>query len=267
MAGLPPPVRTALRQLPLGLVWLAAAWPVGLWLLHLRDPELAVVVARGTARGLWAAAAWGLGAALLLCLVFPPAPAWLRRAWHRTWQELALDRAPLQRALTELKHFATAARHAEVGRLARLRRQHELAATHFAAAVALDDGMASAWHQLGLAHFAMHRWQPAAAAFAKAEALDPGHAFGDALLHLGRARHELGDPDALAILQQHARQHGGGARSQLWLADALRAAGEPAAAREALRQAAAPPRHRLSAEDNWFRALARVRLWGKGGRP
>ena len=26
-----------------------------------------------------------------------------------------------------------------------------------------------------------------------------------------------------------------------------------------------PPAQRLGAEENWFRALARVRLWGKGG--
>jgi len=33
----------------------------------------------------------------------------------------------------------------------------------------------------------------------------------------------------------------------------------------ALRQAAQKPAHRLSPEDGWCRALARVRLWGKGG--
>ena len=47
----------------------------------------------------------------------------------------------------------------------------------------------------------------------------------------------------------------------------VRRANEGREALIALRQAAAPPRQRLTAEENWFRARARVRLWGKGGAP
>jgi hypothetical protein len=114
--------------------------------------------------------------------------------------------------------------------------------------------------------FSQHAWQAAANAFLRAETLDPGHAFGDALLHHGRALHELGDARALEVLRAHQQRHGGGPRSHLWLADALLRAGERDAGLAALREAAAPPRTRLTAEENWFRALARVRLWGKGGR-
>jgi tetratricopeptide (TPR) repeat protein len=258
-------LRSAAAHLPLAAVWLVAVWPVVLWLVHCSDPEHAVEVAQRAARTA-VAAGWLLaGTTVVACLLFPPAPAWLRRTWVRTWTNLSTDQAPLQRARAELQHFETATRHAELGRLLRLRRQHDEAIVHLQRAVQLDDGIATAWHQLGLALFAQAEWEQAAEAFRRAERLDPGHAFGDALLHLGRAQHEQRDPQALATLQEHQRRHGGGARSHLWLADALLRVGDRAGARAALRAAAAPPRQRLSAEDNWFRALARVRLWRTRG--
>jgi tetratricopeptide (TPR) repeat protein len=258
-------LRTVLSSVPLALVWLVAAWPFVLWLVHWSDPERAVGIAQRTA-AIAELAGWTvLGATVLACLVFPPAPAWLRRTWVRTWTNLSTDLTPLRRARAELQHFETASRHAEIGRLLRLRRQHDEAAAHLQRAVELDDGIATAWHQLGLVLFAQAEWERAAVAFRRAERLDPGHAFGDALLHLGRALHELRDPQALATLREHQHRHGGGARSQLWLADALLRAGDRAGARAALQAAAATPRQRLSAEDNWFRALARVRLWRRGG--
>ena len=112
---------------------------------------------------------------------------------------------------------------------------------------------------------ALQQWQRAAAAFHAAEQLDPGHAFGDALLHLGRCLHQLGDATALATLRAHQQRHGGGPRSHVWFADALLRAGDHTAGVTALREAAAPPKQRLTAEENWFRAIARVRLWGKRG--
>ncbi len=264
MAG-PARVRAAARQLPLALVWLVAVWPFVLWLVHRSDPEHAVEIAQRTTRFAAIAGWWLLATIVVACLLFPPAPAWLRRTWARTWHNLSSDQAALARARAELQHFETATRHAEIGRLLRGKRLHEQAAAHLQRAVELDDGIASAWHQLGLVLFAQAEWEKAALAFRRAERLDPGHAFGDALLHLGRALHELRDPEALGTLQEHERRHGGGPRSQLWLADALVRAGDRAAARAALRAAAAPPRQRLTAEENWFRALARVRLWRRGG--
>lgn len=267
MSGTPPAVRTALRQLPLAIVWLLAAWPVVLWLVSRSDPVAAVDLVRHTQSGLWTVACYATGGTLLVCLVFPPAPAWLRRSWHRTWIQLTLDRAPLLRAISELRHFASASRHAEVGRLLRLRGDAAGARQQLELSLGLDRDVASTWHQLGLVLFPLHEWQRAAAAFQAAEQLDPGHAFGDALLYLGRCQHELGDPAALATLRAHQQRHGGGPRSQVWLADALVRAGEHGGAVACLRAAAAPPKVRLNAEENWFRALARVRLWGKRGAP
>lgn len=265
MAVTPPAVRSAIRQLPLTIVWLLAAWPLVLWLVHRSDPTAAVELAHGVTAWLWDAT-WVLFAVTLAtCLLFPPAPAFLRRAWHRTWTQLTLDRAPLLRALSELRHFASAARHTEIARMQRLRGDAASALEHLQLAIALDRTVAGTWHQLGLVLFPLHEWQRAAEAFQAAEQLDPGHAFGDALLHLGRCQHQLGDQTALTTLRTHQQRHGGGPRSHVWLADAWLRTGDHRAGIAALREAAAPRKQRLTAEENWFAAVARVRLWGKRG--
>lgn len=258
---------TVVRNLPLVGVWLLAAWPVLLWLLQRSDPGLAVAVAHRTSAMLWSMLWWTLGGGLLACLVLPPVPAWLRWQGGRIWRGLSTDQAPLRRALAELRHFATGPRYAEVGRLARLRDQNALALEHLLRAVELEPAAASSWYQLGLVQFADGQWAAAAESFRQAEERDPGHAFGDALLRRGRALHQLGDGAALPLLVNHQSQHGGGPKSHLWLAEAYQRAGDRGAAIAALRTAAAPPSTKLSAEENWCRARARVRLWGKGGSP
>jgi predicted Zn-dependent protease len=136
---------------------------------------------------------------------------------------------------------------------------------HLQQAVEHDPGVAGHWHWLGLVQFDHGDWAAAAESFRRAEELDPGHAFGNALLLQGRARHQLGDAGALALLVQHQRQHGGSPRSQVWLADAYARAGDRTAALASLQLAAAPPRVKLSVEENWFRAIARMRTFGRGG--
>lgn len=265
MSSAPPRLRRALAALPLTIVWLMAAWPFVLWLVHRQDPVLAVTMAQTLRHAATTALWWLVVGALGLCVLFPPAPAWLRLAWHRTWRQLGTDAAPLRKALAELGHFASAARHLDTARLAWQRGQTTLAHEHVRRALELDDSIASAWHLLGLITFDARAFAEAAAACARAEALDPGHAFGDALLLHGRARCLLGEADGLALLQQHQQRHGGGARSHLWLAEALQQRGESAAAVAALRTAAAKPAQRATPEEQWYRALARVRLWRRGG--
>jgi tetratricopeptide (TPR) repeat protein len=266
MAGVTLRLQSMARHLPLLLVCLGAAFPAVLWLVYVSDPELAVRIAQGTRAALWTGAWTLLGVLGMALLLYPPAPAWLRRAGSRTWIALTIDQAPLYKAVSELRHFETGTRHAEIGRLLRLRRQNEAALRHLSRAVELDPTVVSAWHQFGLVAFAQHEWKVAATAFDRAESLEPGHAFGDAQLYLGRCLYEIGDARALDVLRAHQQRHGGGPRSHLWLADALQRAGDTAGAVAALHEAAAPPRTRLTAEENWFRALARVRLWGKRGR-
>jgi tetratricopeptide (TPR) repeat protein len=259
----------SLRALPLLAVWCLALWPIGLWLVHGQDPELAVriaqvagIVVRDGTFGLLA-----LGA--LVCLLYPPAPAWLRLAGSQTLLGLTANRAALQKALADLQHFESAARHLDVGRLALQRRETQLAARHLRRSLELDPSVPSAHHLFGHMLFRVGQYSEAAAAFRRARELDPGHAFGDALLHEGRCRFLAGDvAAALPLLQEHERTHGGGRKSHLWLAEALQAAGDGTGATAAYTFAAAPPgKQRLTAEENWFRARARVRLWGRRRTP
>jgi tetratricopeptide (TPR) repeat protein len=261
---MPPALATALRQLPLALVWVVAAWPVALWLVHAQEPAAAVRLVQGAAAAFAASWPWAVGGLVGACVVYPPAPAFLRRALHRFRLGVMFDQQGLLKVLADLEQFETATRHLEAGRMLRVARKHEQAIPHLARAVELDESIAGAWHQLGLALFTLHQWPAAARSFERAENLDPGHAFGDAMLCFGRCLHEIKDGRALLALETHARQHGGGPRSWLWLAEARARAGDAGGALAALRQAAAKPTVKLSPEDAWFRALARVRLWGKG---
>ncbi|MCA8966560.1 MAG: tetratricopeptide repeat protein [Planctomycetes bacterium] len=253
------------QRLALLLIWLVAAVPPALWLVSRSDPDLAVqLVHRGT---VWVTRlALGAGAVLALAaLLFPPVPAWLRLRWNELRLSLTSDRGPLLRAMGELEHFASAQRHYEVGRLALLRREFSLALPHLQAALEMEPDMAAAHHHLGLAMFRHGQLGVAAAAFARAEELDPGHAFGDALLYLGRCL-DLADhhQQAVEVLRKHQARHGGGHRSHYWLGLALLAAGDAHGAADAFAVAAAPPAQKITAEENWFRALARVRRW-RGG--
>lgn len=250
------------QRLCLSLIWIATAVPLVLWLIARSDPELAVVaVERGVT---WAInLSFGAGAVLAIAaLVFPPVPAWLRLRWSELRLSLTSDRSPLLRAMGELQHFASAQRHFEVGRLALLRREFGLAVPHLQAAIEMDPQMAAAHHQLALAMFRHGQIGAAALEFARAEELDPGHAFGDALLYLGRCL-DLADHHSQAVeaLRRHRAQHGGSHRSHYWLGLALHAAGDAKGAGEAFAVAAAAPTQKLTAEENWFRALARVRRW------
>jgi tetratricopeptide (TPR) repeat protein len=251
---------------PLVLVWTVAAVPVVLWLVHERDPELAVRVGQVGTAWLLRLLLVTTGLVLLTLLVWPPAAAGVRLAFARMRRLLTSDRAPLMRALAELQHFESAARHLEVGRLALQLDETERAATHLHRSLELDGEVAGAHHQFGLVLLRAGHTETAQQHFLAAERLDPGHAFGDALLHAGRTAFRRGQHEQAAqLLRDHQARHGGGRRSHLWLGDALAAVGDDAGARAAWQVAAAPVTSALTAEENWCRALARVRLWRRGG--
>jgi tetratricopeptide (TPR) repeat protein len=256
-----------LALVPLCLVWLAAGVPVALWLVHRSDPELAVRVAQ--VGGAWLGnGLLGLGAAAFVAsLCYPPLPAGVRLLLHRAKLAWASDRGPLMRAAAELRNFESAQKHLEVGRLALQLGDLNLAGPHLLRAVELDRNLSAAHYQLARLLFRIGRLAAAEKAFANAEALEPGHAFGDALLHRGRCLDLLGDhAGAVGVLQKHAAQHGGNRRSQYWLAEALQASGDREGSLAAMRTAAAPTTTPLTAEENWFRARARVDLWRHGSR-
>jgi tetratricopeptide (TPR) repeat protein len=256
-----------LALVPLCLVWLAVAVPVALWLVHRRDPELAVRAAQIGDSWL-RSGLLGVGAAAFVAsLCYPPLPAGLRLLLHRARLALGSDRGPLLRAISELRHFESAQKHLEVGRLALQLGDVNLAGPHLLRAVELDRSLSAAHYQFARLLFRLGQLAAADKAFANAEGLDPGHAFGDAALHRGRCLDLLGNhAGAVQVLQQHAAQHGGNRRSHFWLAEALQASGDREGSLAALHVAAAPKTTPLTAEENWFRARARVALWRQGSR-
>ncbi|MFK7742708.1 MAG: hypothetical protein AB8H80_20515 [Planctomycetota bacterium] len=249
-----------MRWLPLALVGFGAALPVVLYLLHRYDPVLAVqsslLLRQWTLLLVLAAAALSL----LGLLLYPPLAAGLRLWIERTRIAWSSDRVALQRAIDELKHFENAQRHLEVARLAWIRRDFRLLANHAPRAVAFDGQLPSARYLLGQHLLENHSYQAAAEQFAAAERLDQGHAFGSSSLLCARAKFLSGDVDgALAAFESHQREYGSSHRSNFFHGEALQAAGKLEPARRAFAEAAVQPERRLTAEENYYRAQARVR--------
>lgn len=267
LPALPPvaaPSRARSERLALVCVWVIVAIPPSLWFGSQRSPEAVVTTVHTATSILGAVLLWGLLGAALAAIFIPPVPAWFRLQFDALRRSLGSDRGPLLRALGELQHFASAQRHFEVGRLARTRGEHALALEHLLAALQLDPRAAATHHQLGLTLFALGHLPHAAHCFANAEALEPGHAFGDALLYTARCADLLDQHGAaLAGFERHEQRHGGGYKSRYWHASALDGAGRTPAATQLLQAIAARPERRLSPEENWFRALARVRSWSR----
>lgn len=267
-AELPPappragPLRRWSGELPWLLVLALACWPPALWLLHAWDPEAVVRLSQAAAAGL-RRGLLGSGALLLVaCLVFPPVPAGLRLWAHRLRLQFTSDRGPLLRALGELQHFASAARHYEVGRLALQRGEVTLAGQHLYAALQLEPHHAGAQYQFGLLCLRLGQLQTAMRAFTAAEQIDPGHHFGDAKLHAGRACQLLGNAVvAASLLRHHQSRHGGNRRSHYWLGQALAELGDREGAAAAFAAAAQANLGPLTPEEGWYRALARVAGW------
>jgi tetratricopeptide (TPR) repeat protein len=260
------PLRTRLPALiPLSTIWVIALLPAGFHLLHLSNPQAAVSLATTatelTLQALFVTAA----AALFGFLMYPPLPAWVRRYIDRTRTKWSADRAPMAHAISQLKHFETAQKHFEVAKLAWIRSDYALVAAHAQRSVALDSTLPSAQYLLGLISLKTNALPEALAAFSAAEQLDHGHAFGQALLHQAHVEHLLGDQNSsLASFEQYIRAHGSNHRSNYWYGETLLAAGHSDAAAGAYQAAAANPKTRLTAEENWFRARARVRCWRIG---
>lgn len=261
------PLRARLPALlPLLTMWAAALLPVALFVLHQSNPQATVALATMLGKLGWQAL-WLLGAVLLAGFVlYPPLPAWVRRQLDRQRTKWTADRTAMARALSELKHFETAHKHFEVAKLAWIRMDYPRVAAHVQRSVALDGTLPAAQFLLGqiALHIGDHR--TALAAYQNAERLDPGHAFGDALLRTAHVQHLLGDLEvSLQTFEQFHKAHGGSTRSHYWHGEALAAAGRTQDAAQEYRAAAADPKRRLTAEENWFRALARVRCWRLGG--
>lgn len=257
------PLRTRLPALlPLVAVWGCALLPVLFYAVHLTDPNLAVSIAIAVQYVMLLTLVAVMSATLLGLLFYPPLPAALRRKIDRTRTAWSTDPAPLIRAQSELQHFETAQKHFEVAKLAWLRANYRLVGSHARRATELDGKMPHAQHLLGQFLLRMKSLPEARRAFEAAEQLDKGHAFGAALLHAAHLQHLTGDLDqALVSFERHEREHGFSPRSNYWRGEALFAAGRHEQAAQYFVAAAADPKMRLTSEENWFRALARVRCW------
>lgn len=260
------PLRARLPALiPLGVVWVIALLPVGFYVLHLSNPQAAVSLSTMAKELALQALLVAAVAAIAGFLLYPPLPAWVRRYLDRTRTKWSADRAPMARAIAELQHFETAQKHFEIAKLAWIRSDYVLVAVHAQRSVELDGTLPAAQHLLGLISLRTNALAEALQAFTAAERLDPGHAFGDALLHVAHVQQLLGDLNAsLASFKQFERAHGNNHRSNFWHGDALFAAGKSDDAAKAFHAAAADPKAKLTPEENWFRARARVRCWRIG---
>lgn len=251
----------AWRRIPQLLPWLACALPVCLFAMHAKSPLMAVEFWQVTMAVLGRGLLWTLIAAFVLLLGFPPFPAYLRLWFSRAAARLTTDRGPFVRALTELRNLETAARHLEAGRAALACGDPRVAIPHLARALELDKEMLPARYQLGLALLEVSALPQARAVLHSVVLVDPGHAFGGALLTLARCAQLAGDRDAaVALFEQHAHAHGGNRKSHFWLGQARLGRGDRSGARAAFEVAAAR-NGRLSPEEGFYRARARVALW------
>ena len=260
-------VRRSLSIASLSALWLLALWPVVLWSTAQTSPLSAVHLAQGVGATAASVATWSLGILGVCLLVWPPFPAAIRLGVARVRAVLTADRGTMMRNLAELRHIETPARHWEIGRLALQIGEDRLAAVHLQRAHDLEPGHIGTLYAIAQLQLRLRQPQAARAVLTQVVEQDPGHAFGEAMLLLGRTTWELGEhAQGLAWLQRHQREHGGNRKSHCWLAEALLAAGDTAGARAAWQTAAAPSKQRHTAEENWYRAKAKVTLWRKGGR-
>lgn len=266
---------TALRAKRLRLAFAAVPWSLAFLVLAqvalgFVDPVAAVATwQRGTAIAWWILVRLLVLVAVLLFL-YPPFPASLRYGLARFRSRLQADRGKFLIAKGELRHVETAARHYEVGRAAMAIDSPREAAPHLVRALELEPSLHGARYQLAIAALRLADPRAAEVHLAYVVSKDEGHAFGDALLMLGRSRQlQLKHEAARADYERHERAHGGNCRSHFWLGQVRRALGDAAGAREAFEVAANPTaKQKRTAEENLFRARARVALWflPRGGK-
>jgi tetratricopeptide (TPR) repeat protein len=257
------PLQRLLRALPRALLWAVACWPVVILGVGMSRPLEAVALHQSTMQTLGVALRWGAIVVLALAVLVPPFPAGIRVLLARLVARLRADRGPFLHAIGELRHLETAARQLEAGRAALGAMDARAAIPHLVRALALDPELIAARYQLGLALLDRGALREAAGALHHVVDRDPTHAFGGALLWLARCHQLGGNPhEAMALFGRHEREHGGNRRSHYWLAQSRAACADRAGAHAAFAIAAAPRgKQRLSAEEGWYRALARVALW------
>jgi tetratricopeptide (TPR) repeat protein len=218
--------------------------------------------------GLSDALAIGIGLGLVALMLWPPFVPWLRVRFRRVRERMSVDRRPLLESLGRLAHFESAHDHLTAGRVLLRMGQAPRAWPHLERAFALDRESAAAAYLAGLALFELGAFPAARNALAHAVALEPEHAFGDALWAFGRTLAKLGaEAEAEQVLARHEARFGPSPRVDLLRARLARRRGEAGRARELLDRAATPPKDRglQAPEDALARAQARVAGGRRGG--
>jgi tetratricopeptide (TPR) repeat protein len=251
------------------LLWLSALAFPALWLVHRGSPAAAVRAVEQAQRALgWAAIGAGTLAGLGL-LLFPPFLPWLRLTVARLKERLSTDPGPLLEAQARLRNLETVPDHLLVGRALLQRGEPAPAVAHLARAVELDPDHLPCRFWLGRALAAVGDVPRAVEQLAAVVARDERHAFGEALLELGRLLvRGRDDARALAVLERCEQLFGPSPRALFYKARAQAGLSRHDAARASLRRAAQRPdkdRH-AAPHDALYRARARVALLRGGWR-
>ncbi len=267
--------KSILRILGLALLWLPLVWSLSLVTAFLSDPVLAQEM-QHQLHGIGSSALWiTLVAASLLALNWPPFLPAIRYGWQRMLANLRVDRSPLLKAQTELRRFESGPGHLEAGRAAIGARDFQAAIGHLLRSLEMDPDRPAALYLLGQAMIGLGRPDQALRPLLRAVEIEPGHAFGSALLWVGRAWMLVGQHEkASAALRRHQRDHGGSRRSGFWLGQCRKALGDAEGAAAAFQQAAALHSGNVAAtaEEAFYgararAALSRLRRGTRGPRP
>lgn len=245
-------------------LWLAAAGVVGIILIGRSDPVGLVRWWASAHELLRAAGLWLLVGGGIALIAYPPALPWLRLRWIRLRQRLSVDQRTLRELEERLRHFETAADHLQLGRMWLRHGVPARALPHLVRAQQLDPEHLGTLDELGRA--LLHHGHPrhALPALRHVHAAQPEFAFGATAVALGEALLRNDEPhEAASVLERLTRTYPGNRRALWFLAQAKRRTGDASGARDALQRAAAPAEQgtRLSPEDRYFRARARVALW------
>jgi tetratricopeptide (TPR) repeat protein len=245
-------------------LWLAAAAIGAVVLAGRQAPEALVDTAIAADRWLRTGLLWlGLLTGVLLVL-WPPFLPGLALGFRRLRERMSVDHRALAEAADRLRHYENATDLLAYGRLLLRQGNLDRAIAHFARAHELQPEHLPTRDELGRALLRRGAAGPAATLLRTVHDADPRHGWGGTAAALGEALLRTGDAaGAAAVLERLVATYPGHRRGLWFLARAQRALGQPAAEREALRRAAAPPEAgtRLSAEDRWWRARARFASW------
>lgn len=250
------------------LLWAIAAWPVVLIAIAVSAPLRAVRLELAVTGALGTVAVWGLGAAAIAILLWPPFLPGLRLWLRRLKLRLSLNRLPVYEALDRLRSFENAADHLVAGRGLLAQGQPRLAAQHLARAIELDPADPRARFELAEAARRLGAVADAEALLTDLVAKDPEYGFGDALLRLCDLQLRLGSTAKAALgLERYVSRYGKKREALFLLARARLDSGDRPGTREVLRDAVRPlaPEERRDPSHAYWRGRARVLGWTLGG--